>query len=465
MRQKGDILLVSCYELGHQPLGLAMPLGFFEAAGFRPDVLDVSRESVDPIRLARARMAAISTPMHTALRLGVQVADHLRRVNPAAHICFHGLYASLNADHLLRETADSILAGECEESLVDLARALERGGDLCSVAGLGLPGGASSPVLKRLSFVTPRRDGLRSLTEYAALEEDGRTRVAGYVEASRGCLHHCRHCPIPPVYGGRFFVVPKEQVLEDIGRQAEMGATHITFGDPDFLNGPGHSLAIVREMHLRFPALTFDCTAKIEHLRRHYVLLPELKELGCLFVVSAVESLNDTVLGILEKGHRRQDVEAVLSDFQSAGLALRPTLLPFTPWSSLDDFQDLLDFVEDRDLVGSVDPVQFSVRLLVPPGSRLLDDPALARRLGDLVPASFSHSWVHEDERMERLHRLVSAQVEHSAHLGENPEQTFVRIREIHSRVRGGSRDEARTAPPPILPKRRTPRLTESWFC
>ncbi|HEV8375479.1 MAG TPA: hypothetical protein VGR38_04510, partial [Candidatus Polarisedimenticolia bacterium] len=225
MRQKGAILLISCYELGHQPLGLAMPLGFFEAAGFLPDVLDISLEPLDPGRIARARLVAISTPMHTALRLGVQVASHIRRQNPSCHLCFHGLYASLNAEHLLDGVADSLLAGECEESLVDLARALESGRDPAEVEGLRLPGSDSAPILKRLSFVTPRRAGLRPLSDYAALEEDGEPRVAGHVEASRGCLHLCRHCPIPPVYGGRFFVVPKEVVLEDIGRQAEMGAT------------------------------------------------------------------------------------------------------------------------------------------------------------------------------------------------------------------------------------------------
>jgi hypothetical protein len=211
--------------------------------------------------------------------------------------------------------------------------------------------------------------------------------------------------------------------------------------------------------------MTFDFTAKVEHLRRHASLLDELRELGCVFVVSAVESLNDRTLEILEKGHRRRDVESVLECFRRAGLTLRPTLMPFTPWSSLDDFEELLDFVEEQDLVGAVDPVQFTVRLLVPPGSRLLDDPVTSSAFGELLPASFSHSWQHADERMERLHRRLTEEVERAAHHVESAEETFSRIRRIFSEVSGKPRVSTRAIAAPIVPKRRTPRLTESWFC
>src|SRR5207247_1136898 len=108
---------------------------------------------------------------------------------------------------------------------------------------------------KRLHFTVPKRDGLPALDRYATLvgPREGESRLVGYVEASRGCLHTCKHCPITPVYEGRFFIVPKEIVVADAAQQIDRGARHLTFGDPDFLNGVGHSLAIVRELHARFP--------------------------------------------------------------------------------------------------------------------------------------------------------------------------------------------------------------------
>src|SRR5262245_39788250 len=280
MRSPGEILLISCYELGHQPMGLALPLGFLEAAEYRPAVVDVAVDTLESDRITRARLAAISVPIHTALRLGVRVACRIRHENPTCHICFHGHYALLNSRFLLDTCADSILAGECEESLVHLARALEEECDLAGVAGLALPGKQAKPILTRQTFVRPSRRILRPLGEYASLEMDGMQQRAGSVEASRGCLHLCRHCPIPPVYQGRFFIIPQELVLDDIRQQVEMGAAHVTFGDADFLNGPGHALALARETHRIFPSLTFDFTAKIEHLLKHRNLLPELRRLG-----------------------------------------------------------------------------------------------------------------------------------------------------------------------------------------
>jgi radical SAM superfamily enzyme YgiQ (UPF0313 family) len=406
VKAPGEVLLVACYELGHQPLAVAWPAAFLERAGFAPDLLDVSVQPFDAAKARRARLVAISVPMHTALRLGASVAARVRAVNPGAHVCFYGLYAGLNADYLLAHGGDSVIAGEVESALVGLAERLARGSTE-RVAGLAERGAAAGPVLARLPFPTPARAGLPPLAKYGHLEHEGRRVPAGYVEATRGCLHHCRHCPIPPVYGGRFFAVPVEVCMADVRQLVAAGARHVTFGDPDFLNGPGHALAVTRALHAEFPGVTFDFTAKVEHLLRHAGRLPEFAGRGCLFIVSAVESLSDTVLGHLAKGHTAADVRAALRAVRAAGIALRPTWVAFTPWTTLDDYLAILDFVEDEDLVDHVDPVQLSVRLLVPPGSLLLDHPAMQPHLTGLAEEAFHHRWRHRDPRLDRLQDVV----------------------------------------------------------
>ncbi len=454
MREPGAILLVACYELGHQPLAVAWPAAFLERRGYRPAVLDVSVEPFDVERVRRARLVAIAVPMHTALRLGVGVAARVRAVNPAAHICFFGLYATLNAGHLLAHGADTVLGGEIEAELVRLADRL---------AGAPAAAGPPRPVLEKLDFPVPSRALLPPLEKYARLERDGRRLLAGRVEASRGCKHWCRHCPIPPVYGGRFFVVPREIVLADVRRLASAGARHITFGDPDFLNGPRHALAVARALHAEFPGLTFDVTAKIEHLLRERQHLPELAALGCLFIVSAVESLSDTVLGHLAKGHSRADVLAALEAVRAAGIALRPTWVPFTPWTTLDDYRDILDFVETQGLIDHVDPVQYSIRLLVPPGSLLADSPAMRPHLGPLVEADFYYRWTHPDPRMDRLQEMVAGLVAEAARRGEDAAVTFGRVRALADQAAGLAGLQPGR---PLAPDRpRPPRLTEPWFC
>jgi radical SAM superfamily enzyme YgiQ (UPF0313 family) len=454
MKEPGAILLVACYELGHQPLAVAWPAAFLDRQGYAPDVMDVAVEPFDPAKVARARLVAISVPMHTALRLGVGIAERVRKVNPDCHVCFYGLYAALNADWLIATCADSVLAGELEPELVELAGRLERGEPARGVV---------SPRLAKLDFPAPRRGALPALGKYARLERDGQLEVTGYVEASRGCKHLCRHCPIPPVYGGRFFVVPREVVLDDVRQLVAAGARHITFGDPDFLNGPGHAMALARALHAEFPDVTFDVTAKIEHLLRHRRLLPELAVLGCAFVVSAVESLSDTVLGHLAKGHTRADFVEALGLAREAGLVLRPTWVAFTPWTTLDDYREMLDFVAREGLVDHIDPVQYSIRLLVPPGSLLLESEAMRPHLGELVQDAFYYRWTHPDPRMDRLHTEIGAAVARAADRKEDAEATFARIVGLADSAAGVESEPVEVAHNPD--GRRPPRLTEPWFC
>ena len=452
MKATGAILLVACYELGHQPLAVAWPAAFLERRGYRPAVLDVSVEPFDSEKVRQARLVAISVPMHTALRLGVTVARRVRAVNPACHIAFYGLYATLNADDLLQHAADSVMSGEIESALVRLVEQLERGG------GPAVPRIA----LEKLDFPVPSRTSLPSLKKYAHLERNSGLELVGYVEASRGCKHLCRHCPIPPVYGGRFFVVPKAVVLADIRQQVEAGARHITFGDPDFLNGPGHALAVARGLHAEFPGLTFDVTAKIEHLLRSRDRLAELGRLGCIFIVSAAESLSDTVLRHLDKGHTRADIAEALRAVRAAGIALRPTWVPFTPWTTLDDYRALLEFVEAETLVDAIDSVQYAIRLLVPPGSRLLESAAMRPFLGELVQDAFYHRWTHPDPRMDRLADAVAAAVAGAADRRDDASVTFGRVRALADEAAGAT-PRATAA---LDPNRgRPPRLTEPWFC
>ncbi len=458
----GAILLVSCYELGHQPLGVAWPMAFLENAGYAPDALDIAVDPLDVARVARARMVAISVPMHTALRLGVRVAERVRAANPTCHICFYGLYAALNGPYLLAHGADSVVGGEYEGALVRLVQALAAGDaqDVVGVARADRP--APPPLLERLPFPVPSRAALPRLDRYAQLEEaEGHRRAVGYVEASRGCRHTCRHCPIPPVYGGRFFVVPRDVVLADIRRLVRAGSTHITFGDPDFLNGPLHSLRIAEAMHDEFPALTFDVTAKVEHVIERRALFPRLQELGCLFVVSAFESVSDVVLAELGKGHTRADEVVALAVVRDAGMTLRPTWVAFTPWTNLADYDHMLQFIDNHGLVDAVDPVQYAVRLLIPPGSALLDRPGIQAFLGGLDEAAFSYRWAHPDARVDRLAHAVGGLVEGAA--GQDPAATFDQVRSLAQAAAGRPPAPARSPPPPN--RHRPPRLSEPWFC
>src|SRR5947209_6384274 len=392
MRSSGDILLISCYELGHQPFHLASLQTMLRQAGYFPVPVDTAVETLTDETVKKARFVGVSVPMHTALRLGEQLAKRVRSLNPSAHICFYGLYASLNEDYLLHDCADSTIGGEYEIPLGSLIASLESN-KVPSIPGVSMREQISNPWIQRTPFVMPDRNQLPSPDRYARLEIHGKQVLAGYTETTRGCKHTCLHCPITPIYHGRFFAIPAEIVLADIREQAAQGIRHITFGDPDFFNGPTHALRITRALHEKFPDMTFDATIKIEHLLKHRQLLPELRDLGCAFIVSAVESLNDDVLRHLDKGHTSAQIAETFDLMEQVGIPLRPSLMPFSPWETLESYIALLTFVEERKLIEHIDPVHFSIRLLIPPGSALLAASDSQAWLGELDASAYTYHW------------------------------------------------------------------------
>ena len=459
-------LLLSCYELGHQPLSLAWPLAALREDGHQVAAADLA---VAPFPMAEARTASfvgIAVPMHTAMRLGVQAARRVRQLNPAAHICFYGLYAGLNGHYLLHgqngdgPLADSVIAGEYEAPLRALIEARAAGKGAETVAGVATAARPAPSHRERIAFPVPDRADLPALKQYARYMYDGQAVPAGYVEASRGCLHTCRHCPVVPVYQGRFFVVPEETVLADVRQQVAAGARHITFGDPDFLNGPGHALKVTRALHEAFPGLTFDFTTKVEHILEHRELFATFRERGASFVVSAFESTSDEVLAHLQKGHTVADMEETLPILADAGLAVQPTWLPFTPWASLADYLDLLAWIREHELILHVPAVQLGIRLLVPPQSALLEAVDTDGWLGPLDAENFTYRWEHPDPRMDRLQAEVAAIAEQWGN--DAPYRSFKEIERLAYELAGQAPPSWSPPPIPDLPP---PRLTEDWFC
>ena len=455
------VLLVSTYELGHQPFGLASPAACLADAGAEVSCLDLAIDMLDEGAVGAATLIAIYLPMHTATRLASLIVPRIRAINPSAHLCFYGLYAPLNEDFLRTELgAETVLGGEFEGGLVRLYQRL-------SANGSAILGPQSEPLisLSKQDFRLPRRQDLPALSRYAYVEMGPDKRLTvGYTEASRGCKHLCRHCPVVPVYNGMFRVVPRAVVLADISQQIAAGAEHITFGDPDFFNGVGHAIPLLEELHARFPVLTYDVTIKVEHLLRHTLHIETLARTGCLFVTTAVEAVDDGVLGILDKGHTRADFIRLIGLTRTAGLTLSPTFIPFLPWTGRKGYLDLLRLLAAQGLVDYVAPVQLTIRLLVPKGSRLLAVPEMQQHLGGFDSAALSYLWSHPDQGMDRLHGRVQQAVEAAETAGSGRRETFATIWRIAHDACGLEAPEL-DLPDPLEAADPVPCLSEPWYC
>src|SRR6201981_1037433 len=454
------VVLISTYELGRQPFGLASPAAWLRAAEAGVTCVDLSRESLPEDAVRAADLVAFYVPMHTATRLAVAALPAVRGLNPRAHLCFYGLYAPVNESYLRGLGVETILGGEFEEGLRSLAERL----------GGGNPGAAKNGQreavisVARQKFVMPDRSGMGGVDKYARLMmPSGEARTVGYTEASRGCKHLCRHCPIVPVYNGVFRIVDREVVMADVRQQVSAGAGHITFGGPDFFNGIGHAIPLVEELHREFPGVTYDATIKVEHLLKHSDCIGKLRDTGCLLVTSAAEIVEDAVLEVLGEGHTRADFLRVAKMFQETGLALQPTFVPFTPWTTLEGYCELLEVLREEELVENVAPIQLAIRLLIPAGSRLLELGEIRQAVGDFDEAALVYPWKHADPRVDRLCEQIQGIVHSGEQMKRGRAQIFELIEDAAFAVAGGG--ITRSALPVLTSRAAVPYLNEPWYC
>jgi len=453
-------VLISTYEMGRQPFGLASAAAWLREAGWTVTAVDVSKDKsrLDEAMLVSADLVAFHLPMHTATRLAEPVILKARRLNAAARICAFGLYAPLNAEWLRSLGVDDVLGGEFEADLAAIAgRVSGNGTQRSRVSAFNV----RSSSLPRLQFLVPDRTGLPPLSKYATLQmPDGARRLVGYTEASRGCRHLCRHCPVVPIYNGQFRVVQPEIVAADVAAQVAAGAGHITFGDPDFFNGPTHAMRIVEALHDAHPAVSYDVTIKVEHLLKHRDLLPRLAGTGCAFVTSAIESIDDRTLALFDKGHTRVDFIDAVTLCRDAGVTIIPTFVAFHPWLTLTSYCELLDTIAELDLVDHVAPIQLAIRLLVPEGSRLLELEEMRSHISGFDPATLTYRWSHPDPRVDALHLDITAIV--GMRLNVDRPAVFAEIRAL-ARDRAGLPPAGETRP--ARDRATVPYLNEPWYC
>lgn len=445
-------LLLSTYELGEQPLGIAIPGALLGAAGHELIATDLAIDSWPSGGATSVDGVVCSVPMHTALRLAQAAIDRIRTEMPQMPIALVGLYAPVAARLGMLRPMDLASTGVDPTELLTWASHL----------------GTRALNATTQSGILPRRDLLPPLDRYAHLEQDGVEVLVGAVEASTGCSHRCRHCPVPLVYNGRSYAVDLDLILGDVGQLVDLGAGHIHFTDPDFLNRPPHARRVATALAREHPGLSFDMTAKVSHLLRYPDLIQELADAGLSFVISAFESTSNLVLDRLEKGHAAADLGPAVDVLRRAGVEPRPSLLPFTPWSTRDDLVELLDFVAAYDLIWNVDPVQYAIRLLLPPESVLAANPdeALAESLLGYDADELGFTWRHSDPLLDEIYRALADLVEHATTLNLATDETYTRIRStVYSML--GRPDlglpEIASVGRGKGPSR--PRLSESWFC
>ncbi|WP_298209378.1 radical SAM protein [Ferrimicrobium sp.] len=440
-----SVLFISTYELGHQPqlaaeVAAELPEGSLEVLDMAKTPLSVAIEAIN-----RASRVILTAPMLTGALVARDLLASLDHDQPERQLIVVGLYATVLKESLQDPPAALWLNRATAAELATLVQ------HPSVSAQPGIPKATGRRAYR------VNRTPLMGLDSYRSVRIANQDLVTGYLETSVGCRHRCLHCPVAAIWNGRIAINDAEAVIADGLAQIEAGAQHLSFGDPDFLNAPKHSLKVLTTLAQKAPWVTFDITTKISEILRHRDLLSTLAASHVNFVISAVESLNDDVLAHLDKGHTAADVSVARDLLYANGVAMHPTFVPFTPWTTMGDLVDIVDFIVESDLVQVVEPIQYSIELLTPTNSLL---PVNETDFGPYDASVMGYTVRYQDERLPRLRdRLYQL----AAQAGEDSfETTFAQIVTAVYEANGLSAQCVRT---PKVSAPSTAVMSEPWFC
>ena len=426
------ILLLSFYDLGKQPKIISEIYNKINSNIVEIDFVDYSLESRE-VELDTYDAIGIYASMHTATVLASKYLSN--KVLPDKIFTF-GLYGHVLSDGDPRIQYIESIDSDQLDTYLDLVTNDD------------------------FSFkeTVPDRSIFPHISEYARLIKGDNTLITGSAETTYGCKHLCTHCPVPIQFNGRFRLFSEEKIFEDISNQIKLGAEHISFNDPDFFNGPKYSLKILERLNNEFPSTTYDSTIKVEHIIKYKDFFKELNDLNMLFVISAFETTNDLVLEILQKGHSSKDLEESIELSKVNNIDIRPTWMPFTPWTKVIDLHNIIKLIENNKLRETVDPIQLTIKLLIPKGSLIIQRPEIKEYLGQYDTESFSYSWSYIDNEADRLQKsLFSYVIENEAM--DKKEQYIGLLHLIEDFT------EKNIFYNQAYVYRDAPKLSESWFC
>jgi hypothetical protein len=151
----------------------------------------------------------------------------------------------------------------------------------------------------------------------------------------------------------------------------------------------------------------------------------------------------------------------VVRTFRELGMTLHPTFVPFTPWTTLEGYLDLLNALQGQALIENVAPIQLGIRLLIPEGSRMLELEDVRGIVGPFDPRSLVYPWKNADPRVDALSDAIQEIAAAAERVKESRPATFERIWKAAHGAAG--------LPAPAIASAQhsgaVPYLSEPWYC
>jgi radical SAM superfamily enzyme YgiQ (UPF0313 family) len=342
------------------PLGLAQLAGCLEQAGIPVEILDASALEIGWQELGAAIAQATPdligmtafTPYMPEVVRAVVIA---RQAAPEATIVLGGPHVTFTAEETLQTVPelDLVVRGEGDQIIVDLARALEAGDDLGSVAGLSFRRDGqvvetpAPPPLDATKLPMPAFH-LMPMERYRFASLGG---PFATVIASRGCPFQCTFCSEWPFWRGGWRPCDPGLVVEQLDVLVNRyGRKNIWFGDDCFNVSGDHMAAICEGILERGIDVNWYYQGRADLVVKHRDLLPLMREAGNRMVQLGIEASNDEQRDDLNKQLRTEIVREAVPLLRQHDIVCQGMIIVGLPGDSPRIFEQKVRFVNELDV-------------------------------------------------------------------------------------------------------------------
>lgn len=343
----------------YESLGIAYIASTLKREGHEVNLISSALEYLSPRGMVRAIIQAEPelvgfSVMEIDARRTLAIVDALRHRGIQAHITLGGHFPTFNHTRILRgfDGVDSIVRGEGEYTLSELAQQLSDGGSLKDVRGLSYRDGPEirvnppRPLIQDLDAL-PFPD--RYLTELVL-----RAAPVMSMSASRGCYGNCSFCSIRSFYedspGPKWRTRSPEGIADEMEALVRrFGRQPIRFVDDQFV-GPGKkgrstAYRLGEEILSRNIGVQFTCSCRVDDIEED--LFGLLKEAGLKKVFIGVESGTERGLTTFNKRTTVAQNKKALATLDKVGIEYKIGFIFFDPYTTYEEVQQNLRFLSE----------------------------------------------------------------------------------------------------------------------
>ena len=314
------------------PLGILYCAGVLMNEGIEVSILDQPakgysvNQTLDWVKKEDPDILGFSVLL-SAAKEAPKIAEQVKAENPNITIVFGNYHATFNAERILRKYpfVDIVARGEGEYTSLELAKCLEKDGNLDQVEGITyrkrgrIVSTPDRPLIKKVDDI-PFPDRNLTGTKYTSTIFGIKVNTKKFTTlvSSRGCPFRCSFCGIRKFARGMWRPRSVENVIEELELLQSEGYEQFLFADDNFTLNAKRVSKLCRRIKEERMDIEWFCDSRVNHVS--YDMFREMVRAGCRCLFFGIESANQRILDYYKKGITPEQSESAVRKARKAGM-------------------------------------------------------------------------------------------------------------------------------------------------